>query len=80
MKIHKIMFVVIGLFLLAGIGSTLFLPKEEKKNKEAEIKIGAGDDISGILMDETVKGLEEKYQVSKSLESSSFQDCCSNTA
>ena len=40
------MFVVIGLFLLAGIGSTLFLPKEEKKNKEAEIKIGAGDDIS----------------------------------
>ena len=66
-------------FLAAGLGAVLFLPKEKRWNKEAEIKIGAGDDISGVLMDETVEALKD-YKVSRTLQSSSFQDCCSNTA
>lgn len=72
--------IILGLFILAGLAAALFLPKERRWNKEASIKMGAGDDLSGVMMDETVTNLEEKYQVSKSLESSSFQDCCSNTA
>lgn len=72
--------IVLGLFVVVGIGATIFLPKEQRKNREAEIKIGAGDDISGVLMNETVKELQDKYTISESLESASFQDCCSNTA
>lgn len=80
MKIHKLIVLVLGIFIVLGIGAAVLLPGEQKKNKDAEIKIGAGDDISGVIMNETVKGLEEEYRVSESLESSSFQDCCSNTA
>ncbi len=80
MRIHKIIAIVMGLFVAVGIGGSILLPKEQRKNKEAEIKIGAGDDISGVLMNETVKNLQGKYTVSESLESACFQDCCSNTA
>lgn len=80
MRINKITAVLLGIFIIAGIGAAVFLPKERQRNKDAEIKIGAGDDVSGLLMDETVADLKEKYEVAESLESSSFQDCCSNTA
>lgn len=69
----------IGLFLagiiLTGILVTSFFPRESRRNPEALIRIGAGDDISGILMEETAKGLQEGYRVSENLEHSSFQDC-----
>ena len=80
MRINKIAAAVFGIFLTAGVAASILLPKEERRNKEAEIKIGAGDDISGVLMDETVRNLSKEYEVTQSLESSSFQDCCSNTA
>ena len=44
-------------------------------NENAEIRIGAGDDLSGVLMKETVELLSETYEIKDSLESSSFQDC-----
>ena len=50
-------------------------PKEREKNPEAQIRIGAGDDVSGILMEETVENLGEEYAIYKELESTSFQDC-----
>ena len=58
-----------------GILIGVYFPKEEKKNSEAVIRIGAGDDVSGILMEEAVAKLDGEYKISDSVESSSFQDC-----
>ena len=69
----------IGLFLagfiIVGVLVTVFFPKERERNAKATIRIGAGDDISGVLMDETVSELEGKYTISEGMESSSFKDC-----
>lgn len=62
-------------FIMVGMFVTICFPKEAKRNSEAVLRIGAGDDMSGILMEETVSFLSDKYTVSESLESSSFQDC-----
>ena len=50
-------------------------PKEEKRNADALIRIGAGDDVSGILMEETVDELSQSYTIKESLEGNAFQDC-----
>ena len=62
-------------FLLAGILVTVGFPREESKNKDAVLRIGAGDDISGLLMQETSEELSGKYTISDTLENTSFQDC-----
>lgn len=62
-------------FVLAGMFAAVLFPREETKNRDAVLRIGAGDDISGVLMEETVRGLEGEYTVSQNLESTSFQDC-----
>lgn len=71
---RKITIFIVG-FVLVGILVCIFFPKEEKRNADALIRIGAGDDVSGILMEETVSELSEKYEIKESLESSSFKDC-----
>ena len=70
----KIILFFIG-FVLVGTLIAVYFPKEEKRNSEAVIRIGAGDDMSGILMKEVVAQLDGEYMVSDSVESSSFQDC-----
>ena len=80
MRVDKTIGIIGGIFILAGIGSMLFLPGEKKWNKDADIRVGSGADISGVIMEETLQKINEKYKVSTSTESSSFQDCCSNTA
>lgn len=80
MRIDKAIGIIGGIFILAGIGSMLFLPGEKKWNKDADIRVGSGADISGVIMEETLQEINEKYKVSTSTESSSFQDCCSNTS
>lgn len=80
MKIDRVIGIIGGAFILAGIGAALFLPAEKKWNKDADIRVGSGADISGVIMEETLQEINEKYKVSISTESSSFQDCCSNTA
>lgn len=62
-------------FVLVGLMAAVLFPKEAERNKDAVIRIGAGDDVSGILMQEIVDQLGEKYKVEESLESTSFQDC-----
>lgn len=62
-------FVVIGFLIEFGF------PKEKEMNQEAEIRIGAGDDLSGVLMQETVDLLSDTYEIEEALESSAFQDC-----
>lgn len=68
------------LFLITGILVCVYFPREPKKNPNAVLKIGAGDDISGMLMEDTAAGLKANYQVEGQTESTSFQDCCSNSA
>lgn len=70
----KIAIFIAGM-ILVGLSVTILFPKERHRNADAVVRIGAGDDVSGILMDETVEDLSKKYTVSESLESSSFQDC-----
>ena len=70
----KIILFFIG-FVLVGTLIAVYFPKEEKRNSEAVIRIGAGDDMSGILMEEVVAQVDGEYMVSDSVESSSFQDC-----
>lgn len=71
---RKIVIFIVG-FILTGIIISLAFPKETKKNPNAMIRVGAGDDMSGILMEETVKELNGKYTISETMESSQFQDC-----
>lgn len=54
---------------------TVYFPKEEAYNSEATLRIGAGDDMSGVLMEEVLAQLDGKYQIADAVESSSFQDC-----
>lgn len=70
----KVIIFIIG-FIVVGFLIDFGFPKEKAMNQEAEIRIGAGDDLSGVLMKETVELLSETYEIKDSLESSSFQDC-----
>lgn len=65
---------IIGL-IFVGIFVTVVFPRESRRNTDALIRVGAGDDISGILMEETAEGLGGGYTISENVESSSFQDC-----
>lgn len=71
---RKITIFIVG-FILTGMLISIFFPKEEKKNDDALIRVGAGADVSGILMDEIVSELSDSYTIKEELESSSFQDC-----
>ena len=66
MRIDKAIGIIGGIFILAGIGSMLFLPGEKKWNKDADIRVGSGADISGVIMEETLQEINEKYKVSTS--------------
>lgn len=70
----KVVIFIIG-FIVVGFLISFGFPKEKEMNENAEIRIGAGDDLSGVLMKETVELLSETYEIKDSLESSSFQDC-----
>jgi hypothetical protein len=75
MRIEKKIILFFVGFVLVGTLIAVYFPKEEKRNSEAVMRIGAGDDMSGILMEEVVAQMDGKYIVSDSVESSSFQDC-----
>lgn len=75
MSITKKIGIFIVTFVLAGLMIGAFFPKEEKRNSDALIRIGSGDDVSGILMDETVAELSDTYKVKETLEGDAFQDC-----
>lgn len=71
---RKIAVFIIGL-VLTGTFVAVSFPREDRRNADAFVRIGAGNDVSGILMDETVSEFDGDYVVSDNLESSSFQDC-----
>lgn len=70
----KIILFIIG-FVMICIFITVVFPKERKRNSEALIRMGAGDDMSGILMKEIEENLSGKYEIAESLESDQFVDC-----
>ena len=55
MNSDKKIVVFLAGFILVGVMVTVFFPKEREKNGDAVIRIGAGDDISGVLTNETVE-------------------------
>lgn len=75
MNSDKKIVVFLAGFILVGVMVTVFFPKEREKKGDAVIRIGAGDDISGVLMNETVDELSGKYTIAETMESSSFKDC-----
>ncbi len=75
MRIDKKILIFFAGFILVGGLVAVYFPKEEKRNSDAVIRIGAGADVTGILMKEAVSQLGGKYAISDSVESSSFQDC-----
>lgn len=75
MEINRKIVVFIAGLVLAGTLITIFFPKEGRRNADAPLRIGAGADISGILMEETVEELNGICMIPEDLESSSFQDC-----
>lgn len=75
MNITKKIGIFMVTFVVAGLLISVVFPKEEKRNADALIRIGAGDDVSGILMEETVDELSQSYTIKESLESNAFQDC-----
>lgn len=62
MRIDKAIGIIGGIFILAGIGSMLFLPGEKKWNKDADIRVGSGADISGVIMEETLQEINENIK------------------
>ena len=77
---HKIYTAILG-FLIVGTVFCFLLPKEAKRNEEALIKIGAGDDISGTVMNESLRLMGDgKETIEETTTGNTFVDCCSNSA
>lgn len=58
-----------------GLASVL-LPREEEKNSEASLRVGAGDDISGLFLEEVGKEAEGGFVLDPdAMESYEFKDC-----
>ena len=52
------------------------LPRENEKNAQAQLRIGAGDDISGYLVQEILSQQDSPVQLlEQSMEGYEFQDC-----
>jgi len=62
-------------FIFVGLFTAIVFPGETDRNPDAQIRIGAGNDVSGILAAETVEELGGTYVSSETVENSSFQDC-----
>lgn len=81
MKIQNKIYLSIFCFIVIGMLCAVFLPKEAKRNEAAVLRVGAGDDISGLLMKEVLKQVEGQRKITaEEIENSAFSDCCSNSA
>ena len=80
MRINGKIYLFILLFVLSLTGIALFFPKERKFADDAAIRIGAGNDISGVLMEAITQELSDQYQLHQAIDMNAFEDCCSNAA
>ncbi|MDO4265211.1 MAG: ABC transporter substrate-binding (seleno)protein SaoB [Eubacteriales bacterium] len=67
-------------FVVVCTAIVFLFPREKAFSRDAVIRIGAGNDISGILMEEITEELSGTYTLHQTIDMSSFADCCSNTA
>lgn len=75
MRIDQKIILFMVSFVFIGLLISVVFPKEEKRNSDALIRMGAGDDVSGLLMEEIAGELEGKQEIAPSLETDSFADC-----
>lgn len=82
----KIGIVLISTFII-GLSTIFLLPKETTKIRaEVDLRVGAGDDTSGLLLNQIEALSKEKgknyivNQNSSDIETFEFKDCCSNTS
>lgn len=55
MNITKKIFFFFLMVLVTGLGVSYLMPGEEKKDDLAALRIGSGDDITGILLQEIIQ-------------------------
>lgn len=86
MKLNHRIILFALVILIIGLCSNYFLPSEKYAVKvEGNFKIGAGDDITGLLLQRIIE-LNKAEQggnlllADENLEFFTFKDCCSNTA
>ena len=72
---YKKITIVFALILIVGLLSINFLPQEESRSHTYNsLRVGAGDDMTGVLLEEVL----ELYEGSSSqliMEDYSFKDC-----
>lgn len=68
--VNRNIVLVMIFFFVTAIGMGLFYPKEEKSTWE--LKIGAGADISGLILDETIELMDRETAFVGAME---FGDC-----
>ena len=56
------------------------LPRDSEKNADAPLRIGAGDDVTGVLLDEVCRQAAEHGREELVEGSYVFVDCCAGTA
>lgn len=76
MEIQKKILWAALIFVFTLFAMQFVLPRENEKNKDAQLRIGAGDDISGYLVEQIVKQDGSSVKLSEqSMEGYEFQDC-----
>lgn len=52
MHIMKKLMLLVSIFLALGLGFLFYMSEEETKNSHDILRIGAGDDVTGLLLEE----------------------------
>ena len=76
MDIIRKSFICGALFVAVLFTAGLLLPKEEPRNPEVKLRVGAGDDISGLFLREVETESEGELILSDDfMEGYEFKDC-----
>lgn len=76
MDIIRKSFICGALFVAVLFTAGLLLPKEEPRNPEVKLRVGAGDDISGLFLREVEAESEGELILSDDfMEGYEFKDC-----
>ena len=76
MDIIRKSFISGALFVAVLFTAGLLLPKEEPRNPEVKLRVGAGDDISGLFLREVETESEGELILSDDfMEGYEFKDC-----
>lgn len=79
MSVNRKIGEALALLAVIFIALYFFFPKDEEK-QQGTIRVGAGSDITGVLLDAIVAEAEKENRDDSIVTSYVFVDCCSNTA